>query len=389
MSNNQPKSESSLPPCEICQKKIAIYCCPRCSIRTCSLTCCRSHKAKSKDSGGRGKETEICSGKRDRTKFCSLKQFTDSHLASDYHFLEDVLKLSESSKRIYQGLTTGDSSAPALGAAKRARVNTQVDSRVGLDSIAHQPPVHPLLKAKDGKSIADVLANGLYEVEPNEEESGQSPFCISAIQKQLGEHSIDKDSQSNKPPALPVSTKRDKVEPLVRQAELKGINLLRMPSGMERHKSNTTTFNKKSGAITWKIELCFHQSSKLLDGDKKTNDESCPSGVDSSPKMLKVESQMAESSTLSQELGKHLDVHPGNSATRSRLRSFASAPREKLLFLMKRLPCSSAAPQYFKFDCDATLMDCLNGKTIIEFPTIDVIFEEEMDKFPLFIGEMS
>lgn len=362
MSLTDVSSDSaSLPPCVMCRVKVAIYCCPRCHARTCSLACSRAHKA-SPPSGGEA----VCSGKRDRTRFCSLKGFTDSHLASDYHFLEDVLKVSESSKRIYEGLANGDSSALASGAsaAKRARGNNvgPRSGRVKLDSISAQPPAHPLLRAREGKSAVEVLAHGVNDAtELNEKQpSHQSSGIVNGL-------------LANKPAATPPPPKKQKVDPLVRQSELKGVNLLRMPSGMERRRSNTTKFNKKKGSITWKVELRFHP----------------PAGGEPSPGTLTVEGTASDSSTLRDALGRHLDVRPGNSTTRARLRTFAAAPRESLALFIKRLPCSSTAPRYFKIDPGATLMESLKGKTIIEFPTIDVVMEADKDRFPLFIGEVS
>lgn len=82
-----PKS-SSIPICSICRTAQSAYCCPRCSTRTCSLKCCLEHKSRTG-----------CNGKRDRTAFCSLARFTDAQLASDFHFLEDVLKCGERAGR--------------------------------------------------------------------------------------------------------------------------------------------------------------------------------------------------------------------------------------------------------------------------------------------------
>lgn len=307
-----------------------------------------------------------------------MKGFTDSQLASDYHFLEDVLKVSESSKRMYQGIVTGDSSAhkPSGAIVKRLRVNNDGPNsgRVELDSISTKPPAHPLLRAKEGKSAVDVLAHGVDDINMELNETQFSHQSNGIVNELL----------ANKPVAKkPAPPKRGKIDYLVRQAELKGVNLLRMPPGMERRRSNTTKFNKKKGIITWKIELCFHQpANSMPDGDKVADEKPMP-------KFLKVESESCESSTLLEELGKHLDVHPGNSTTRSQLRTFAAAPRNSLLLFMKRLPSSSAAPQYFKLDLDAALEESLKGKTIIEFPAIDVVMETDKDKFPLFIGELS
>ncbi|KAL3784973.1 hypothetical protein ACHAW5_010425 [Stephanodiscus triporus] len=176
-------------------------------------------------------------------------------------------------------------------------------------------------------------------------------------------------------------------DPLVRRAGTRGITLLRMPAGMQRRLSNTTKFNKRTGTITWKIELRFHVPRRTL---AAAQDERASSSSSSSPpKILGVECEsVVESSTLSEELGRHLDVRPHNSATRSRLREFANAPRDALVLLVKRLPCSSADPRYYRLDPNVPLTESLRGKTIIEFPTIDVVLDEDKGLYPLFIGEV-
>ncbi|KAL7552753.1 hypothetical protein ACHAWF_015991 [Thalassiosira exigua] len=363
-------TQSSLPPCAICRKNVAIYRCPRCHTCTCSLACCRTHKRGS-ESNGSGRV--LCDGKRDRTKFCSVNRFTDSQLASDYHFLEDVLKVSDGSKRLYQGIIAGGSST-SDNAAKRARVDSSSHmGRLKLDSVSSEQPDHPLLRAKKENRVAQVLA---HAVDDDVSEVGENHLPGGIMDSLL----------SNKPASKPKPPFK-RVDPLVRQAEVKGVNLLRMPNGMERRKANTTRFNKKKGVITWKMELCFHPPNHFSGSNKDCESLSL---VEKSPmlNMLKVESETPESSTLLEELGRHLDVHPGNSTTRSRLRPFSAAPRDSITLLMKRLPCSSAAPQYFKLDPNVALMESLKGKTVIEFPTIDVIIGEDKGRFPLFIDEV-
>lgn len=166
---------------------------------------------------------------------------------------------------------------------------------------------------------------------------------------------------------------------------------MRMPRGMERSRANTTRFSRKTGAITWKIELRFHRPRREWAEVRPSSPSiSAPARVESTlPKLLTVESEMLDSSTLSEELGRHLDVRPHNSATRSCLRSFVNAPRESLVLLVKRLPSSSSDPRYYRLDPNAALSESLEGKTIIEFPTIDVVVDEDGGCYPLYIGEVS
>jgi hypothetical protein len=344
-------------------------------MRTCSLECCRKHKTKDESNG-----ELVCNGQRDRTKFCSLKGFTDAQLASDYHFLEDVMSSSSSSKRLYQSIVAGDSTAvpPDTKRVKAKSFNTKRTGIAEIASMASSEPVHPLLQATKGRSTLDQLVNGVREVDFEEDahddkqENSQKNDAINGL---LG----NKQQRT----AITPGKKKEAVDHLTRQAELGGICLLRMPQGMGRRASNTTKFSKKNG-LTWKIEFNFHFPSNTTtaatNGDNKESTQ---------PKFLRVETEMNESSTWLEALGKHLDVHPGNSAIRSQLKTFANERRDSLLVLMKRLPCSSAAPQYLQFDPSTTLKDSLRGKTIIEFPTVEVILEADKGRFPLFIGVMT
>ncbi|XP_014473577.1 PREDICTED: box C/D snoRNA protein 1 [Dinoponera quadriceps] len=65
--------------CEVCDIKKARYTCPKCEVRTCSLTCVNIHKKELK-----------CDGIRDNTKYISLKSFTDLDVLSDYRLLEEI-----------------------------------------------------------------------------------------------------------------------------------------------------------------------------------------------------------------------------------------------------------------------------------------------------------
>lgn len=366
------------PTCEVCNASIAIYHCPRCSTSTCSLKCCRAHKISSTEDGS---TNVVCNGKRDRTKFCSLKGFDDAQLASDYHFLEDVLKLSEGSKRLYDGLVTGSSCETNVKAGAKRTRGTFRSTKDELASITEEVPVHPLLKAREGKSIGEVLVNEVDDAGTSEKDHDSlKALTICSPPDQKTNNST---RQNNRKPHAP------KIDPLVRQAELKGINLLRMPSGMQRHLSNTSKFNKRHDTITWKTELNFHLPLNGVGADEDEDDDQLLSDDKTQPTIFTLQSEMDDTSTLVQELGKHLDVLPGNSSTRSTLRTFATAPRNSLLLFMKRLPCSSAAPKYYQIDPDVTLAESLRGKTLIEFPTFEIVAEEDRERFPLFIGEMS
>lgn len=74
--------------CEVCSKVESKYTCPKCEVKTCSLSCVKIHK----------KELQ-CDGIRDRTKFIPLRKMTENDFMSDYHFLEEATRFVELQKR--------------------------------------------------------------------------------------------------------------------------------------------------------------------------------------------------------------------------------------------------------------------------------------------------
>jgi len=64
--------------CWNCNKK-AIYKCPKCETRSCSLECVKKHKIEAD-----------CDGLRDKTKYVPLQKFTDMDVVNDFRLLEDV-----------------------------------------------------------------------------------------------------------------------------------------------------------------------------------------------------------------------------------------------------------------------------------------------------------
>jgi len=93
-----PSAEASRPMCNVCNATLRKYCCPRCSVLTCSLECCTRHKI---ESG--------CTGRRDRTAFKDISALSEQDLASDYTLLEAI--------------------ELGVGRAKRSRVRDGMDGR--------------------------------------------------------------------------------------------------------------------------------------------------------------------------------------------------------------------------------------------------------------------
>ncbi|KAF8272525.1 hypothetical protein EI94DRAFT_1566131 [Lactarius quietus] len=70
---------STVPQCQVCSSRVAIYTCPCCATQTCSLPCSSTHKTRTG-----------CTGVRDKTKFVPMNGYTYGTMMDDYVFLEDV-----------------------------------------------------------------------------------------------------------------------------------------------------------------------------------------------------------------------------------------------------------------------------------------------------------
>lgn len=108
-----------------CGKSDVKYRCPRCERITCSLQCCVAHK----------KEFD-CNGKRDRTKYVSVKSFTDADLSSDFFFLEEVSRSTNSAARSRSQLN-----------ANAKRYTTNKKRKVATASTGNGAPINPDIPA--------------------------------------------------------------------------------------------------------------------------------------------------------------------------------------------------------------------------------------------------
>lgn len=73
--------------CWNCEEK-SKYKCPKCEVRSCSVTCVRKHKL-----------DNDCDGVRDKVKYLSLNRFTDMDVVNDYRLLEEVTTTVDKCKR--------------------------------------------------------------------------------------------------------------------------------------------------------------------------------------------------------------------------------------------------------------------------------------------------
>ncbi|KUF75377.1 Box C/D snoRNA protein 1 [Phytophthora nicotianae] len=118
-------TQDTLVECCGCGKSDVKYRCPRCERITCSLQCCVAHK---KQFG--------CNGRRDRTKFVELKKFTDADLSSDFFFLEEVSRSTNSAARSRSQLN-----------ANARRYTSNKKRKVATDAGSSSAPINPDIPA--------------------------------------------------------------------------------------------------------------------------------------------------------------------------------------------------------------------------------------------------
>lgn len=81
--------------CCICKSTDIKYRCPRCQLRTCNLPCVNKHK-----------EIFSCDGKRDRTPYVRIGDFTEKHFIDDFFFLQEAEEAIERSERTRKATNT-------------------------------------------------------------------------------------------------------------------------------------------------------------------------------------------------------------------------------------------------------------------------------------------
>lgn len=102
--------------CLICAQP-AKYTCPRCSARTCSAPCSKSHKVQLD-----------CDGKRDPTKFVTLNTFSQGDWGGDYAYLESGRRrVAEWGKELPPSQAQAQSSHHARGPGRRGKGSPKVE----------------------------------------------------------------------------------------------------------------------------------------------------------------------------------------------------------------------------------------------------------------------
>ena len=145
------------------------------------------------------------------------------------------------------------------------------------------------------------------------------------------------------------NTQSHKSRRLIQQAQIRGTTLQLMPPFMERHKHNTTSYNLNKNTIFWKIDVIVEPEKRVVSLSLSETEEG-------------VMNQIAKRCF-------------GN--------DFATRLQEtKYHLFLKKIPTSAKNPKYVKIDHTTNLKQALAGETIIEYPTIYCVPENQLNEFP-------
>ncbi|KAM8719622.1 hypothetical protein ACLKA7_005798 [Drosophila subpalustris] len=249
---NKTDNLSRLGVCEVCAKNAAIYACPKCEVKTCSLPCVQIHKRELN-----------CDGIRDRTKFMPLSEMTEREFMSDYCFLEECTRYAQNRKE------------------ERSKRYTHQQ---------RQLPV-PLYRMRQAAAKRDIRLQFLL---PN----------------------------------------------------------------FSRHKQNTTYLNWKLHRFFWHIEWFFTHA--LCETPTRFVDSRCD-----------------ENQSLVDLLHKYLDLHEETARQqRKLLKDHQTAGIGQLTLWLRAEGVRRSGQRCYALAAHKSLRDNLAGKTIIEFPTIYVSYEQ-------------
>ena len=179
------------------------------------------------------------------------------------------------------------------------------------------------------------------------------------------------------------------VDLLTQKAADRGVQLFCMPDGMARRVKNTTFYDRKRDLMQWRVEWLFHGPPTARDDDEEKNGRV---GVEKVAPVARAEdAKVDETATIGSALRAHFAPGPGNAARLHELRRFRSLRERRKAETPATIGIFLAAegrraddPRFHRLALDATLRENLNGKRVLEFPTLHVaVLPEDENAFPL------
>jgi hypothetical protein len=180
------------------------------------------------------------------------------------------------------------------------------------------------------------------------------------------------------------------VDLLTQKAADRGVQLFCMPDGMARRVANTTFYDRKRDLMQWRVEWLFHGPCAPRDEEKKEKKKPTP--------VARAEdAKVDETATIGSALRAHFAPGPGNAARLHELRRFRSLQERtnknenenenetsSIGIFLAAEGRRADDPRFHRLALDSTLRENLNGKRVLEFPTLHVaVLPEDQDAFPL------
>jgi len=188
------------------------------------------------------------------------------------------------------------------------------------------------------------------------------------------------------------------VDLLTQKAADRGVQLFCMPDGMARRVKNTTFYDRKRDLMQWRVEWLFRGPPTARDADVPGLKVSLKNSGKNTPVARAEDAKVDETATIGSALRAHFAPGPGNAARLHELRRFkglpfeprsleaegAKAPESAIGIFLAAEGRRADDPRFHRLALDATLRENLDGKRVLEFPTLHVaVLPEDEAAFPL------
>ena len=255
---------------------------------------------------------------------------TDHTVTSDFHFLEDVLRNVDAGKRVLKQTRASGSGSDFHNNHNKRQRRTSLEQE---DDEENSTPCHPLLNASRTQNLPVVPA---VPVHHNTNWSHLSPRW-----RHVAKHAL----------------------------EQRAIKILFMPNGMQRRQLNQT--HVKKDVLHWTVEWIFHHPTTTTAKEGET----------SAATTQTVRVTLNESTELQKALMEHPQLQR-QITTANNIDTLGAAGNVKLL--IKQIPLKT----YAVISLSSTLRDVLKERTVIEYPTIEVVPMECLEEFTIALQEV-
>ncbi|KAF2463312.1 uncharacterized protein BDR25DRAFT_113795 [Lindgomyces ingoldianus] len=302
---------------ESSNNKKSKYCCPGCAARTCSLPCYKRHQ-----------QWAQCTGKRDPTKYVKKSQLaTPAGIDHDYNFITGIERGLDRKEKDIQDRGLSVANAARTGPGK-GEITEQRYKAAGVNVIRAPKG---LSRQKENKTHASSKKNIVWTVEWIREGKAR---LLSETSEVLSLAAAYANLAGQKP------NKKRKLEPdLDKNTEL------------ERSQDTRGISKDKSGPPQIKVE------------DEEVERPTPRRSSSEELSQIKIE----EASGPDAEVAHHLHTNPDIDDTDSQ-----SLHHRHNFFLLKPRT-NSTSHVLIPLSASATLRDCLQGRTVLEFPTLYVL----------------